>query len=242
MRPLIGINCDYKSDGCVRPYYFLERDYSRAVEQVGGMPILLPILNGRNGQVEELLGMLSGLILSGGKDINPSRYGQEQHPEARLVLVDAEKEEFDFKLTRAALELDMPILGICYGGQLLNVCLGGSLLQDIPAVPGTFIKHRSPSVGRHKVLIERGTLLHGLLGVETIDASSTHHQAIDRLGGGLRVCARAEDGLIEAVEGVRHRFVLAVQWHPERMLDEPLERRLFKGFIEEARAYALQRV
>lgn len=238
MRPVIGINCNYEVKDVPRPRYILDKDYCRAVELGGGVPVLIPAAY--EDCIEGLLGMLDGLILSGGRDIDPSRYGQEVHPST--VLVVPEKEEFDFKLVRSALKMDMPILGICYGEQLLNVGMGGSLYQDIPSDLDIPVNHCDPSGGRHKVFVEKNTMLHRLLGVDTIDTNSTHHQTIDRLGEGLRVCARAEDGMIEAVESVRHTFVLAVQWHPERMLEEPIERRLFSGFMKEVRAYASQRI
>ncbi|MCQ4574400.1 MAG: gamma-glutamyl-gamma-aminobutyrate hydrolase family protein [Candidatus Brocadiales bacterium] len=242
MRPVIGINCNYEEEVVVvedtRPRYYLDRDYCMAVELVGGIPVLLPRVE--EDGIENVLGMLDGLILSGGTDIDPSRYGQKAHPS--MVPMPVEKEEFDFKLIRSALKLDMPILGICYGEQLLNVSLGGSLFQDIPAHMNTSINHRNPPGGRHKVLIEKGSRLHRMLGVDAVDTNSAHHQTVDRLGNGLKVCARTEDGVIEAVESDRHTFVVAVQWHPETMLDEPVERGLFSSFIKEVRAYASQRI
>lgn len=240
MRPIIGINCDYEEGEGVRPRYFLNRDYCAAVELEGGIPVLLPVSQRDEGHIAGLLGMLNGLILSGGKDIDPSRYGQKAHPSIKPTM--AEKEEFDFRLVEGALKMDMPILGICYGEQLINVSLGGSLVQDITSQLSASVNHSNPFGGHHKVLIEKGTRLHRLLGMETLDTNSSHHQAIDRPGGGLRVCARAEDGVIEAVESVRHTFVLAVQWHPERMLNDTVERRLFSEFMKEVRAYASQRI
>lgn len=240
MRPVVGINCNYEVGEGARPRYFLDRDYCTAVELEGGVPLLLPASLMGDDCIDGLLGKLNGLVLSGGKDIDPSRYGQEVHPGMRPTV--AEKEEFDFKLVEGALKMDMPILGICYGEQLINVSLGGSLVQDIASQLGASINHRDPSEGRHKVLIEKGTRLHRLLNVDVIDTNSAHHQAVDRLGDGLRVCARAEDGVIEAMESIRHTFVLAVQWHPERMLNEPIERRLFSEFMKEVRAYASQRI
>ncbi len=238
MKPVVGINCNYEVKEGARPRHFLDRDYCTAVELHGGVPVLLPTST-EEGSVGAFLGILNGLILSGSKDLNPSRYGQDAHPST--VPVVAEKEEFDIRLVRSALKMDMPVLGICYGEQLLNVSLGGSLFQDIPSHPGTSAEHHNPSGGRHKVFIERGTKLHRVLGVEAIETNSTHHQAVDRLGDGLKVCARAEDGVIEAIESKKHTFVLAVQWHPERMLDEPTEKLLFSGFMKEVRHYASQK-
>ncbi|MEE9199839.1 MAG: gamma-glutamyl-gamma-aminobutyrate hydrolase family protein [Candidatus Brocadiales bacterium] len=241
MKPVIGINSNYEAGrGDARPRYFLERDYCRAVELAGGVPVILPGLQAGEDCMEALLGMLNGLILSGGTDIDPSRYAQEPHPSMEPMAV--EREEYDFRLVSGALKIDMPILGICYGEQLLNVCMGGSLVQDIPTHLESPIDHKNPPGGRHRVLIEKGTRLYRLLGVEALDTNSTHHQTIDRLGQGLKVCARSEDGVVEAVESQRHTFVLAVQWHPETMLDEPVERRLFSGFMKEVRAYAPQRI
>jgi putative glutamine amidotransferase len=231
VKPVIGINCDYRGEGDVRPETFLNDEYCQAVEKVGGIPLLLPPI-GEERDVRQVLGLLDGLILSGGKDISPHYYGQVVEEKTRPVA--QKKEESDLMLVRNALDMDLPILGICYGAQLLNVSLGGSLLQDISS--SNLLEHKRGVL--HKVRLERDGRLYKLLGVDRLEVNSFHHQAIDRLGKGLRVCARAEDGLIEAVESTDKSFVLAVQWHPERMLDDPKERELFCAFLSEVKCHA----
>jgi putative glutamine amidotransferase len=240
VRPVIGINCNYGVKKGSQPRYYVDRAYCTAVELEGGLPILLPTACIEGDHAEAYLGMLSGLVISGGTDVDPSRYGQELHPTTQLVV--PEKEEFDLRLVKGALEMDMPVMGICYGEQLLNICLGGSLFQDMPSDLDAILEHNDPPGGYHKVLIEKDTILYRLLGVDAMDTNSIHHQSVDRLGDGLRACARTEDGVVEAVESERHRFVLGIQWHPERVVDLPLGRRLFSGFMKEARAYASRRV
>ncbi len=240
MRPVVGINCNYGVKKGSQPRYYADRNYCTAVELEGGLPILLPTACIEGDHAEAYLSMLSGLVISGGTDVDPSRYGQELHPTTQLVV--PEKEEFDLRLVRGALEMDMPVMGICYGEQLLNICLGGSLFQDMPSDLDAILEHNDPPGEYHKVLIEKDTILHRLLGVDVMDTNTIHHQSVDRLGDGLRVCARTKDGVVEAVESDRHRFVVGVQWHPERMLDQPSGRRLFSGFMKEARAYASRRV
>lgn len=188
----------------------------------GGIPILLAPLEEAK-DIEGLLNRLDGLILSGGDDVWPERYGQTRH--ARTNLVSKERDTFDFQLARQALDMDIPVLGICHGIQLINVVMGGTLIQDIP----------SHSKVTHKVTVEGGTHLYEFLKTDVLMVNSSHHQAIDRLGEGLKVSATAEDGIVEAVEGTRHSLVMGVQWHPERMLEDSTQRRLFTAFLEEVK-------
>ncbi len=230
MKPIIGINCDLtegETSGAS-----LRREYYEAIKRAGGMPVLFAPLE-EVKDIERLLGQLSGLILSGGRDIWPVRYGEIMHEKTHPV--SAERDAFDFKVVKQALNMDMPVLGICYGAQLLNVALGGSLIQDLPSQRPSPICHNSET--GHKINVEPGTCLHKFLQTEELTVNSTHHQAIDRLAEGLRVSARAEDGVIEAIESIRHSLVIAVQWHPERMSSDSAQEQLFKAFVEMTRTH-----
>ncbi|HHT9155910.1 MAG TPA: gamma-glutamyl-gamma-aminobutyrate hydrolase family protein, partial [Candidatus Tripitaka sp. YC43] len=199
VKPFIGINCDLQGEKPRRLSLYCE--YYEAVKMAGGIPILLAPLE-EVKDIEGLLNRLDGLILSGGDDVWPERYGQTRH--ARTNLVSKERDTFDFQLVRQALDMDIPMLGICHGIQLINVVMGGTLIQDIP----------SHSKVTHKVTVGRGTHLCEFIKTDELMVNSSHHQAIDRLGEGLKVSATAEDGIVEAVEGTRHSLVMGVQWHP----------------------------
>lgn len=236
MKPFIGINCDLQEEK--PPCTFLYCEYYEAVKRAGGIPILLAPLE-EVKDIEGLLNRLDGLMLSGGGDIWPERYGQPRHPKTSLV--SKERDTFDFKLVKQALDMDMPVLGICHGIQLINVVMGGTLIQDIPAQRPSGVPHDSkPVLSKaegtvHKVKVERGTQLYEFLKAEELMVNSSHHQAIDRLGEGLRVSATAEDRVVEAVESIRHSLVIGVQWHPERMTEDSTQRGLFTAFLEEVK-------
>ena len=228
MKPFIGINCDLSREWPCRLSLYCE--YYEAVKMAGGIPILLAPLE-EVKDMEGLLNRLDGLILSGGDDVWPERYGQTRH--ARTNLVSKERDAFDFQLVRQALDMDIPVLGICHGIQLINVVMGGTLIQDIPSQRPSDAPHNSKAV--HKVKVERGTHLYEFLKTDVLTVNSIHHQAIDRLGEGLKVSATAEDGIVEAIEGTRRSLIMGVQWHPERMLEDSTQRRLFTAFLEEVK-------
>ena len=234
-RPRIGIGCDVE-DG-PPPIACLKLEYIDAVAEAGGIPILLPPCE---ATFAESLGVVDGLLLSGGDDYDPAAYGQPPHP--TLDPMPCRRHRADLALARAALEGHLPVLGICGGLQLLNIVLGGDLIQDIAdLVPGA-IHHRGSREHptEHTVRIEPGTRLAGLLGGGPIPVNSYHHQSAGRLGAGLRVAATAADGVVEAVEGEggpAGRFLLAVQWHPERE-PRPQSRPLFEGLVEAARRWS----
>ncbi len=203
-------------------------DYVRAVERSGGRPLVVPP---STEGIDETLDALDGLIFSGGSDLDPAHYGQEPHPETTGIV--AERDSGELALLRAALERDLPLLAICRGSQVLNVVLGGDLVQHLPElVGGDAHKQTSGVFADHEVGIEIGTQLDELVGGEVL-VKSHHHQGFGRLGEGLRVAARADDGTIEAIENPAHRFAVGVLWHPEAGEDA----RLFDGLVREARAY-----
>ncbi|WP_156744384.1 gamma-glutamyl-gamma-aminobutyrate hydrolase family protein [Mycobacterium sp. E740] len=218
---------------------FLPAIYFEGVALAGGIAILLPPQPVDDDVAERVLDGLDGLIITGGRDVVPTHYGQAPHPATDEDVADnRRRDEFEFALVRGAMRRGMPVLGICRGAQVLNVALGGTLHQHLPDVIGHTRHQQGNAVfATSTVRTVPGTRLAGLIG-ESSDAQCYHHQAIDELGDGLLVCARDEDGVIEAVE-VADRWVLAVQWHPEERLDDL---RLFAAVVEAAGAYANERV
>ena len=240
-RPLIGITCSRCVGGKWSTYslaHFMDYAfdaYSRAVLAVGGAPLLLPIAQNKSS-MEAVCKSLGGLILTGGPDINPRAYHQE--PLIGLKEIDDAADQMEIAFARLALQRDLPILGICRGLQVLNVAMGGSLYQDLATQKPDAINH-TPAADRavhtHHVCIEPGTRLHGILQRRRLWVNSQHHQAIRDPAAELVPSAHAADGVIEAAEAPRHRFVVAVQWHPEGLWpSDPAARRLFKALIQAA--------
>lgn len=211
--------------------------YIRAVRDSGGIPVVLPNTDGSVEMIDEYLERLDGLILPGGADIPPSEYGEETHETVNLL--DDERFQFEKAISKAWIEQsDKPILGICLGSQWINVASGGSLVQDIPSELGAI--HRDPENPiTHPVELEPDSRLAEILGATKFDVNSLHHQAVDEnagLGKNLRVVARAPDGVVEATESTDpDRFLIGVQWHPEKLMpDDARQAKLLKAFIEAA--------
>jgi putative glutamine amidotransferase len=186
--------------------------YVRAVAENGGVPVVLPTVDDER-VLQRYLEVLDGLVLVGGDDIPPEAYGEQPHETVRVLT--KERYEFERKLIARWLARGKPLLGVCLGMQFTNVVSGGSMIQDIPSEAGTQVKHR----GYHPVQIEPGSTLARLLGTTEASVFSSHHQAVDKLGKNLRPLARAEDGVVEALERTDGKFGLFVQWHPESMTD-----------------------
>jgi putative glutamine amidotransferase len=174
--------------------------------------------------------MLDGLILAGGSDIDPASYGQEPHPETGGT--NADRDRFEAALARAALERDMPVLGICRGMQMLNVACGGTLVQHIDDV--VTHRHTPGEFADHEVELDSGSLAARAAGGERLAVKSHHHQGVDRLGSALVATGRDADGLVEAIEMPERQFALGVLWHPEQ--DD--ESRVIAALVEQARARA----
>jgi putative glutamine amidotransferase len=217
-QPLIGLSayCEEARWGYWRSTaVLLPANYGEQVAAAGGVPVLLPPLPGVAAAVDRL----DGLLLTGGGDIDPGRYGARLHP--RTIRVSAPRDAAELELLDAAMSAGLPVLGVCRGMQLVNVARGGTLCQHLAddaghtPVPGTF--------GSHPVRVAPGTRLAGILGANGagVDVPTAHHQAVDRLGEGLVATAWTEDGVIEAVEPSAggDPFLLAVQWHPEAGTD-----------------------
>lgn len=228
-RPVIGINCELRQVAR-RMRVTLCDDYVRAVTDAGGLPVLLPHL-GTEEEWHEALDLVDGLILSGGHDMDPALYGQAPH--ASVEQLPEKKQRSDLALMNVLFDRRKPALGICYGAQLLSVWRGGSLVQDIPTAVGTRIAHAEGA--RHEVELDPASRVARILGKTRFPVLSWHHQSVDRPGQAVRVVARSEDGVAEAVEDEEHPFFLAVQWHPERMPDAPEQGRLFAALVQAAR-------
>jgi putative glutamine amidotransferase len=200
------------------PAVLLPASYVQQVAAAGGIPVLLPPVAG----VAAAVSRLDGLILTGGGDIDPGRYGESPHP--RTTRVSEPRDAAELELLDAVFAAGLPVLGVCRGMQLVNVARGGTLRQHLPedaghaTVPGTY--------GSHPVRVAPGTRLAGILGdgADRIDVPTAHHQAVDALGDGLVATAWAADGVVEAMElnAAGDPFVLAVQWHPEAGADRSL--------------------
>jgi putative glutamine amidotransferase len=228
MKPLIGVSADYQAGKCL-----VWHNYTRAIEAASGVPVVLPPMDPEN--LRDLLKHLDGVLITGGPDIPPERYGQQKHPSTECVA--PERDAFDFLLLEEVKDLDKPTLAICYGAQVLNVAFGGTLVQDIPSLLAGSLKHVRPPGGErpvHPVSVRSGTLLHSILCVDRLDTNSSHHQSIKDTPAPLRQVAFSEDGVVEAVESTEHRFLLGVQWHPEAMTDQPLHLKLFQALVTEA--------
>ena len=209
--------------------------YLQAIESVGGLPVVIPPLPEKD--VQELIGRVSGVCLSGGPDIHPSAYGQEEDPALGPTWIDLD--EAELAVARAAYEAKLPILAICRGAQALNIARSGTLFQDLPIREESEIRHRrghgQPNIS-HPVEVAPDSVLSRALGTTELIVNSFHHQASDQLGRGLRAVAWSPDGVIEGIEAPNREFVVGVQWHAEAMEDEPAER-LFTAFVEACRAH-----
>ena len=216
----------------------LPRGYTDALDRAGAWPVLLaPPLHEPEHAAEVLaLAPFTGLVLTGGADVDPARYGQEPHPS--VYGTDVSLDAFEVALVDQALARDIPVLAICRGHQVLNVALGGTLDQHIGDRPSA-VNHGDPAGGPggadHEVTIEPGTRLADALGVSRCSVRSHHHQAVGDLAPKAIATASADDGVVEAFE-LSEGWVVAVQWHPEVTAgDDPTQQRLFDAFVAECR-------
>jgi gamma-glutamyl-gamma-aminobutyrate hydrolase PuuD len=217
----------------------LPESYFELVAAAGGRPLLLPPVSTAPGGpavgAADVIAVLDALVLTGGGDLDPASYGEEPAPEVGGI--DGNRDDSERALLAAALEVDMPVLAICRGCQVLNVFLGGTLHQHLPDVVGNLDHRSAPMVfGDVDVTTEPGTTTAAVFGAGATVRCS-HHQSIRELGRGLVVTARARDGVVEAVELPAARFVLAVQWHPEEGMDQ----RPFDALVGAARGYQEER-
>jgi putative glutamine amidotransferase len=202
------------------------RTYSLAVQRAGGVALILPPDDSVAEAPDELLDLLDGLILAGGSDIDPTSYGAKPHPETKNTW--PERDRFEIALGTRALERDMPVLGICRGMEMLNVIQGGTLNQHL----GLELHRHTPGVFTdHRVELQPGSLAARVVGSDTTEVKSAHHQGVEELGEGVAVSGNADDGVVEAIELPDRSFAVGVLWHPE----EDERSRVVGSLVDEAR-------
>lgn len=234
-RPVVAITGRHLAEFDRWPYsnaIVSPRGYLNAVARAGGLPVLVDPVGDPRG----ILDRVDALVLTGGPDLDPAGYGQVPHP--KTYGVDPAIDDFEVALILDALGRELPTLAICRGFQVLNVACGGTLHQHIPDEPGVEPHGRpgEPNSGRtHAVSIEAGTLLAKVMGTTRTVATCHHHQAAAEIGAGLRVVARADDGIVEGIELEPARgWLLAVQWHPEDTAgSDPSQQHLFDALVGE---------
>lgn len=217
--------------------YFLRARYIRAVEELGGIPLILPLV-AHPAARRRILDAVDGLLLTGsGPDLPPRLYGE--HKRYDFPMVSERRADFELEVVHQARVRDLPLLGICGGMQTVNVACGGSLFQDIPAQVPAAMDHRQKTKAihvSHAVAVAPKTLLRKVVTCETLMVNSSHHQSVKKVAQSLTVSALAPDGIVEAIESPRQRFLLAVQWHPEFLFERHVtHRRLFEALLRAAR-------
>lgn len=238
MKPIIGVTPDYnagdrKEWGGREPTYFLRARYVRAIEELGGIPLILPLVADRTARARLLIDV-DGLMLTGsGPDLPPTLYGERQRYTFRVM--SARRSTFELDMVHLARRADLPVLGICGGMQAMNVACGGSLFQDIPSQVAKPLQHRQATSATqlsHAVTVTSGSLLRRILRTMSLRVNSSHHQSVKSVAPSLIASAVAPDGIVEAIESPAHRFFLGIQWHPEFLFDRhPLHRKLFEAFV-----------
>ncbi len=215
MKPVIGVetSLNYREN-----LFQVHNFYVEAVAEAGGVPLLIaPQQDG--GYASEIIGRLDGILITGGGDVDPRCFNEENTGLSKGM--SRERDITETQLIKAAVGLDMPILGICRGCQMINVVLGGDLYQDISLKQGTSNHNQDGDIPGwypyHDIRIEQESIMYGIFGKKTIGVNSYHHQAVKNPAKGLRVTASSEDDIIEAIEGTENSFILGVQFHPEKM-------------------------
>lgn len=239
-RPIIGISSGLEPDSELNNYYrtTVSIDYTKSIIKNGGIPLILPITDDEE-IIKSYVECIDGLILSGGRDINPYLYGENFNQ--GIGVISPERDDFEFKLLDYFYSTQKPILGICRGLQLINVYFKGSLYQDIKYM-GSSLNHSQdfyPDLTVHKVkFIDKDNFLYKLYG-EKISTNSFHHQMIKKLGDNLTVIGCADDGVIEAIQNKNHKFLYGVQWHPEMMAARKNEdmNKIFLEFVNACNRY-----
>lgn len=229
-KPIIGINMDMNGKEGNQKEAYLSSAYYQAIQKAGGIPVLLPPMPAAD--LHKVLLHLDGIMMTGGDDYPPSLYGKSTEP--LTVLMSQERSDFDIALAKEAVaHLRLPVLGICAGCQALNIGGGGSLIQDIPSGhPESKVVHRTKGTySKHIVHFEPNTRLSRIYSAP-LSVPTAHHQCVEKVGTGFHVAGKAEDGLTEAIEKDGARFVVGVQYHPER--DYEHNHGLFEEFIRQA--------
>jgi putative glutamine amidotransferase len=244
-RPVIGIPARSVVDSSNGfRYSGIPLTYSNCVERAGGAPVLIP-LHLSEETLQAIYSRIDALLLAGGVDVHPKEFGEDVMPFCGEI--DTSRDETELRVTRWALADGRPIFGICRGIQMLNVAAGGSLYQDIPSQLETEYNHNyrkgDPyNLRAHSVAFEPNSRVAQWFGTTSLDVNSLHHQSLKKVAPGLRVTARAPDGVVEAVESNDDRFIVGVQFHPELLDDDARMNKLFEAFVASAREYRAQRV
>ncbi|HZJ57196.1 MAG TPA: gamma-glutamyl-gamma-aminobutyrate hydrolase family protein [Clostridia bacterium] len=239
-KPLIGITCDYDMEKKISQVYI---GYYQAILQSGGLPFLIPRID--EGDIQEVLGLLGGVVFTGGGDVDPAYFGEPPNP--RLGTINPYRDSLEIPLCREAMGRDIPVLAICRGIQLMNIAMGGSIYQDLESQwdLGPLQKHTQLApewYGSHAVELTKGSRLAGLLKSGRLNTNSFHHQAIKDPADCFIVTARCDDGVVEGIESPFHMFAVGVQWHPERMWEKDGRMLcLFKGMVEASKNRSLGR-
>jgi putative glutamine amidotransferase len=231
--PIIGITIDQHDDA---DKYESPMDYSKSIELAGGLPLLLPYRSDLS-LIPQYVDLLDGILFTGGNDLDPSLFGESLHPQA--VPVDLARQTFELALLAEVEKRRLPALGVCMGSQLMNVYRGGSLHQFLPDVArNSPLEHRrmSENLLRHDVEIDTQSKIGQAIGKARISVNTYHKQSPNRIGRGLKVIATAPDGVIEGLEDPTFPLFAAVQWHPERLNNEPEHIAPFKLLVSTAKA------
>ena len=242
MKPLIGVTPDFnagdrKDWGGREATFFLRARYIRAIEDLGGVPLILPLAEDHADR-KRLLEGLDGLLLTGGgPDLAPSLYGERKR--YKFHIMSRRRAEFELDVARMAAASRLPVLGICGGMQTINVAFGGSLIQDIASQLDSPLPHRQQAPATqlsHAVEVTPKSLLRRIVGRARLLVNSSHHQSVKRVAPPLVMSALAPDGVIEAIESPTHAFLLGVQWHPEFLYERyRFHRKLFDAFLSAAK-------
>jgi len=239
-RPIVGIptHSRYVAMAGLPPAFIMGQLYTQALAHAGAAAILLPLYDDAE-MLRTLYDQVDGLFLAGGSDVDPAHY--HEAPQPKLGELDQDRDRVELQLIEWALEDRLPILAICRGMQILNVACGGSLYQDIAtdlphAIQHNYWQEQPREYLAHDVTVSPGSRLAGLLGREQTRVNSLHHQSVRTVAPSLTVTATAPDGVVEALEGTDERFIVAVQWHPEALVNDPAMMALFTGFVDAVEA------
>lgn len=229
-KPYIGITCDHDKE---TDRLQLRMAYCRSILNAGGLPVLIPYASSED--MTAILTHVSGLLLSGGGDVDPSLFAESPHP--YLGRVNKVRDDVEIWLCKLALSGNIPLLGICRGMQVMNTAMGGSLYQDLNSqwVMRDLLEHNQKAPDNepvHRVEVSKNTLLHRITGKSSLNVNSLHHQAIKSASYPFYTVAKADDGVTEAIESDKHTFCLGIQWHPERMPDDFVSKSIFSAFVD----------
>lgn len=233
MKPSIGITMHLEEQSA-RNLNILDQDYGKAVAQAGGIPV--PLL-GIESSLADIVKTLDGFLFTGGDDIHPRFYKERPLAAAKSTRSPDARTKYEIKLLKAVLKAKKPVLAICHGMQLVNVALGGSLYQDIGLQIPNALRHGPRTAGElvfHPIDIFEGTALYRIMNNGSVRIRSSHHQSVKNPGKGLRLSAVSSDGVIEALESRGKNFLLAVQWHPEKTLNDRYTKKLFEALVHAA--------